>query len=96
MTPDQFDTFIERIESTIEKKVNGKIDRLDKKIDDHNVRHEEHFVQVKQYMEKTDKHIEEVAPIIQAYQGGKVIGNALKWFSGVAIATAALWALISK
>lgn len=80
---------IKAVNLSVKETVNGKIDALRKLVEDHNERHEADYKEVR-------SHIEEVKPIIQAYQGGKVLGNAVKWFSGVAVAIAALWALMSK
>lgn len=96
MTPDYFDQFLERIETTIDKKVNGKIDRLEKKLEAHNERHEAHFAEVKSYMEKTDKHIEETKPIIEAYRGVNTVGNLVKWVAGVGTALGVLWVMLMQ
>lgn len=39
------------IKETIKEVVNGKIDRLDKKIDTHNAKHEQDMADIKPYMQ---------------------------------------------
>ena len=81
MSPDDRQAIIE----VIEKTVNGKIDRIEKKIDTHNTKHEEDMVEVRE-------HIKEVKPILNAYNGGKTLGDFFKWFAGVGVA----WLLIQN
>lgn len=67
------------IEDVIKSTVNGKIDRLTDKVDQHNAKHEEDMRDVRE-------HIEQTRPIIEAYQGGKAIGNLVKWVAAVGAA----------
>lgn len=93
MTPEQFDVFLERNEKStreaIEKTVNGKIDGIRNLVETHNEKHEADML-------KVSKHIEEVAPILEAYNGTKALGNFAKWFAGIIVTVAAAWALIFK
>lgn len=77
------------IEEVIKKTVNGKIDRLTELMTIHNDKHEKDMCEVR-------GHIEEVRPILQAYEGGKTLGNFLKWFGGVVTAGGVIWALFFK
>lgn len=79
----------EALVKTIKETVNGKIDRLNEKMDIHNERHEEDMKEVK-------GHIEEVKPILEAYNGTKAVGNLIKWAGGIILTVAATWALIIK
>lgn len=67
------------IEDVIRATVNGKIDAINAKIDQHNERHEDDMKDVKEHIEKT-------RPIVEGLQGAKVIESALKWLAGVAAA----------
>jgi len=76
MTPDQFQQFLEHNERStaeaIEKYVNGGIRTVTKTLEDHITKH--------------DAFMEDVKPILQAYQGGKVFGELLKWVAGLGAA----------
>ena len=67
------------IENVIKTTVNGKIDRLTDKVDQHHAKHEEDMRDVRE-------HIEQTRPIIEAYQGGKALGSLAKWVAGVGAA----------
>lgn len=67
------------IEDVIKSTVNGKIDRLTDKVDQHNAKHEEDMRDVRE-------HIEQTRPIIEAYQGGKALGELAKWIAGAGAA----------
>lgn len=71
------------VKTAVRETVNGKIDDLrktndegmaaiNKKIESHNAAHEKDMADMK--------------PIISAYQGGKVLGELVKWLASVGIA----------
>ena len=80
MNAEQFKIFQEEtkkaIESTIRVVVNGKIDLMTQKLDDHVAQHE--------------GEMEDLRPIIEAWRGSKILGELLKWLGGLAIAYLAL------
>lgn len=78
---------IKRIQETIIKTVNGKIDSLHEKVDAHNERHEEDMLEVKE-------HIKKVEPILEAYTGAGALGSFMKWLSGVVVSFSILWLAI--
>lgn len=67
----------EEIAKTIKTTVNGKIDRLTELVEEHNRKHE--------------KDMEDIKPIIEAYQGFNTAGNLVKWIAGVGTAIGVLW-----
>lgn len=75
---------VKRIEETIRKTVNGKIDSLHEKVDRHNERHEEDMTEVRE-------HIKKVEPILEAYNGMGALGSLMKWLSGVVVSVGILW-----
>lgn len=79
----------EAIIAVIKQTVNGKIDRIEEKIDLHNSEHKED-------MEEVKAHIKEVKPILDAYNGGKVLGNLVKWLASVGVAAAILYSWVLK
>lgn len=91
MDPKQFEIFLERNErataDAINKYVNGKIDRLNNKLDP---AHADYI------LKDIHDHMDEVKPIIEAYSAGKTLGNFIKWLGGIIITAAAAWALIFK
>lgn len=93
MTEDELNSLenkiTEALVKTIKETVNGKIDRLHEKVDAHNASHEADMKEVK-------GHIEEVKPILEAYNGTKAVGNLIKWVGGIILTVAATWALIVK
>lgn len=76
MPDDQLAIIRETIEATIRKTVNGKIDALRDKVDDHNTKHEADMVLVRD-------HIERVEPYLEGAKGVKLVADAIKWFAGV-------------
>lgn len=64
---------------SIEKVVNGHIRALSAKLDDHIVEHKNDIAEVKGFMD-------EMRPVIQGAKGVKLLGEGLKWFSGIAAA----------
>lgn len=58
--------------------VNGKIDKLTHKLDDHIVQHTE---DTKKIYERLD----ELKPIQSAWNSGKIVGEGLKWITGVGV-----------
>ncbi|RJQ33893.1 hypothetical protein C4568_03770 [Candidatus Parcubacteria bacterium] len=85
MTPEDREAIVAVIKET----VNGKIDRLNDKMDRHNEIHE-------QDMKEVRAHIEETKPIIVAYQGGRVLGELIKWLAGVGAAVLLVWSWVAK
>lgn len=83
----------EEIKVIIEETVNGgvravkkQVEEMDVKLDNqiemnrqHNEKHEADMVLVRDNIEKT-------RPIVEAYSGGKILGEGLKWLAGVAAA----------
>lgn len=78
----------DEIRFTIKEAVNGKIDAINAKIDTHNVKHEEDMVEIR-------VHIAETKPILKAYEGGKVLGELIKWLAGVGVAYLAIKTFIT-
>jgi len=76
MSPAELEILREHIQLTIKETVNGKIDRMDEKLDAHIKVHEAHLIEVK--------------PILDAYQGGKVLGDLVKWIAGLGLAVLAI------
>lgn len=70
----------------IQKKVNGKIDRLTQLMETHNAKHEADMIEVR-------KHMAEVGPILETYRGFSTTGNLIKWVAGVGTAIGVLWIL---
>ena len=61
MTPDQLHEIKEDLKSVIQATVNGKIDRMTVKLDEHIREHKEDS-------DKINAHMEDVAPIIKEYK----------------------------
>ena len=84
MSPEQFQTFLEdnrkSTAQAIKETVNGKIDTISNKLDDHITTH--------------DSFMKDVKPILQAYQGGKTFGDLLKWMGGIILTVSAAWLAI--
>ena len=78
MTPEDREEIIDVIRHT----VNGKIDKLDAKLQVH--------------MDKHDEQWDQVRPVVEGFQGAKVVGNSFKWLGGIALTAAALFALFNK
>ena len=80
MTPKQFRKFLEENERStkeaVQMHVNGKIDDMRSDLCRH----------IKEHKEQMDV----ITPIIQAYQGGRVLGNGVKWLACVSLAYLAL------
>lgn len=94
MTEDEKNQILEVIRSTIQEKVNGKIDAISRKQDEqmalnvaHNLRHEEDMTEVRE-------HIKKVEPILEAYNGVSALGGLMKWLSGVVVSVGILWLAI--
>lgn len=88
MTPD-LEAIAEVIKAEIKKNVNGKIDRLAEDVRLHNQKHEEDMREVKE-------HIKEVKPILDAYNGSKVLGNLVKWLASVGVGVALMYSWVIK
>jgi hypothetical protein len=105
MNPQQFAIFLEQNErntrETIERTVNGKIDRLSRKVEGiadnqtaHNLSHENDMIAVRQ-------HIQAVSPILIEYKERKAAGDFVKrngelirWLAGVGTAIGVLWIMV--
>lgn len=70
MKEEQLNLIRDDIKETITTVVNGKIDRLTVKIDDHILKHEADW--------------EEIKPFVQGVVGARIIGGLLKWVAGIA------------
>jgi len=79
MTDEDRKFMCEVIEGTVRQTVNGKIDKLTMKLD-------EQSTAIKEHNEKHQQDMDEIKPFLQLLSGGKVLGNALTWVSGVAVA----------
>ena len=84
MTPDQIEKIQETIRETIEVKVNGRIEALHRKVDDHNERHEAD-------MSRFNEHVKKMEPILEAYTGAGALGSLIKWLGGVVVSAGILW-----
>ena len=67
----------------VEKSVNGYIREMSSKLDLHIVEHKADTAEVKEFMA-------EMAPIVGAYKGSKILGEGLKWLAGVGVAFLAI------
>lgn len=76
MNDAQFQKFIEANEQAtdraIEKYVNGHLRDMDSKLTTH--------------IEKHDAFLADITPVLRAYQGGKILGELVKWVAGVGVA----------
>ena len=87
MTPEQLHDLKEDLKSVIQDKVNGKIDRIERKLDEHNVRHE--------------AIVADILPIIKEYKDRQIrdaflkeAGERIKWIAGVGTAIGIVWLFI--
>ena len=87
MNQEEVERLLDCVRDTIEKKVNGRIEALHTKVDEHNSKHEEDMDIVKEHMKK-------VEPILEAYTGGKALGGLVKWAAGVITAVGIVWLAI--
>lgn len=78
-----------KLQETIVLTVNGKIDKIDAKLDTHNEQHAEDMKEVRAHMEKA-------APVIEAYSTVGNLGAFIKWFGGVVTAAGVVWLLAAK
>ena len=79
MNEEEIERLLERVEAVIQTKVNGRIESLHHKVDEHNAKHEMDMADVREHMKN-------VSPILEGLQGAKVIGEAMKWLAGVVAA----------
>lgn len=93
MSPEQFQTFLEHNEkgtaAAIEKFVNGGIRAVDAKLNHHIEQHAEDTKRI-------DARFDELKVIGEAYRGGLIVGEFVKWIAGVSVAAAALWGIFLK
>ena len=86
MTPKQFRAFLESNEkatgAAVEKYVNGKLDGMKKTLDEHVIEHK--------------AEMDDLRPIIEAYKGGRVFGNFIKWSAAVGVSYLALKGMLWK
>ncbi len=94
MTPDQLHEIKEDLKSVIQATVNGKIDRMTVKLDEHITDH-------KADTEKINAHMNAVAPILEEYNERQVrdalllkTGERIKWSAAVILALGALYTII--
>ena len=84
MDKEQFKEFLISNEratgEAVKKFVNGKIDALRE--------------EVRVHAEKHEANMEAIRPIIEAYNGTKVVGEMMKWVSSVGIGAFGLWAIL--
>lgn len=70
------------IETTIQAKVNGKIDAMKVMMQEHNDKHE--------------SDMKELKPALELISGGKIAGRILSWTAGIAVGYAAIRGFIVK
>lgn len=81
------DEVLQAIRETIKETVNGKIDRIDQKLDEHNRKHE--------------KDMQDLRPIIKEFKERQIrdaflkeSGEKLKWISSIMAALLVMWLFI--
>lgn len=89
MNPEHLDKVLGHISKAIETTVNGKLDKLTVKLETHIIEHREDVAEVKEFMSET-------RPLLEAYKGGKVLGEGVKWLAGVGIAALAIKGIFMK
>ena len=86
MTPTQFKKFLESNEkatgAAVQKYINGKLDLMSNKLDTHVTEHK--------------AEMDDLRPIIEAYKGGRVFGNFIKWSAAVGVSYLALKGMLWK
>ena len=91
MTPTEIqelkDAISKQVGESIQTFVNGKIDKIDAKLDKHIITHTEDTKRI-------DAHMLETKEIMEAFRGVKTLGELAKWFSSVALAIIAMWAIL--
>ena len=88
MTPED----LQKIQETIVKTVNGKIDVLTKNVEEMKLCQDRHIDDHNTAMEKINQHIAKVEPFLQGANGIRALGSVLKWLGGLAVA----WLAIEK
>ena len=85
------------IARNIKEVVNGKIDRLTDKLENHIVQHTEDQNKLSERFDPDSEHyiLRDAMPIIEAYKGTQIIGSALKWATSVGVAYLSLKQLLS-
>jgi hypothetical protein len=87
MSPDQFNQIKELIETTIQLKVNGKIDRMNQKLDD--------YIVVDNQWKSGDKEWKESAqPAIDSVDNAKMGGRFVVWLIGVLASIVTLYEVL--
>jgi len=87
MTEDEKQELLTVIRDTIQTKVNGKIDLLHVKLDNHMAQHEEDMREVR-------THIKEVKPYLEGARGVKVLSEFAKWVVGLGVIWLAIKGLL--
>lgn len=91
MTPSEIsdlkDCISKQVEKSIGVYVNGKLDKIDAKLDQHIITHTEDTKRI-------DTHMLETKEIMEAFRGVRAIGEVVKWLSGVGVAIVAAWAIL--
>ncbi len=75
------------LQDTIDKKVNGKIINLDKKLDDY-IKHDMDWKEEDKVWKET------VQPVVDAYQTVNSVGTFVQWFSKVILAIGVIVGMI--
>ncbi len=79
MTPEQLSQLEKSVRETIEKTVNGKITRLDQKL-------EEYIQRDEQWKTEDNEWKKTVQPVVDAYLTANRIGDFVQWISKVIVA----------
>ncbi len=96
MNDEQLQELKEDLRATLQAKVNGKIDDLKRIVLDHNERHEEDMLDVREHMARS-------TPVIEAFEEWQTtrktlgnVGNSVKWLAGLATAVGVLWIIVRQ
>lgn len=76
----------------IQLHVNGKIDKLTHKLDEHIAQHDVDAGKIADRLDPESEHylLKDVLPIIEGYKASKILGNFLRWVAGLGMAYMAL------
>ena len=92
MTEEQLAIMHAEVARAIQLHVNGKIDKLTHKLDEHIAQHDVDAGKIADRLDPESDHylLKDVLPIIEAYKGSKILGEFLKWSASLGIAWMAL------
>lgn len=76
---------IARIQETIVKTVNGKIDAISRKQDEQIALNVEHNEKHEADMKEVRGHMEQVRPYLEGVRGIKLLGDTGKWIVGLGV-----------